>query len=291
MMGNELDPQRPVLALSSRLLWSVPVSRAAEIATALGFQGLEIWTEHLWKDGYLKKIKEQIDRFPLRYFLHAPFMDLNLCSRNPRVAKLSLAEQLRALKLACELAIRLVVVHPGRCSSSKEPAGEYWDRLLEALGYLEDRAAKLGIVLAVENMEPRPKEFMVRPPDFSRLLEELPGLGLCLDLAHAAAAGEAVPDEFVQKLGVRIRHVHISNVGEGRVHLPLDQGRVPLTPVVSRFLHGYTGGITLEGATESGFQAARVGLSRLRKILTGGDEGREETPAKNKPRTPEGGAV
>jgi sugar phosphate isomerase/epimerase len=198
-------------------------------------------------------------------------MDLNLCSRNPRVAQLSLAEQLRALELAWDLGIELVVVHPGRCSSSKDSPEEYWPPLLAALGKLASEAGKRGIIVAVENMEPRPKEFMVRPIDFARLFREIPGLKLCLDLAHAAAAGDEVLDGFVAELGDQIRHVHISNVGEGRVHLPLNQGRSPITPAVARFIRGFTGAITLEGATKPGLKTALVGLSRLREQMKGGD--------------------
>ena len=215
MWRGEVDSSgspSPLVALSSRLLWSLPVAEAAEAAAALGFQGLEIWTEHLWRDGPFHGVKERLARFPLHYFLHAPFMDLNLCSRNPRVAQLSLTEQLRALELAQELGIELVVVHPGRCSSSKDSPEEYWPLLLEALRVLESKAGKLGITVAMENMEPRPKEFMVRPNDFSRLLREVPGLKLCLDLAHAAASGDEVLDGFVAELGEHIRHVHITDV-------------------------------------------------------------------------------
>ena len=276
MRRDEVDSPgspSPLIVLSSRLLWSLPVAEAAEAAATLGFQGLEIWTEHLWREGSPSELKEQLARLPLRYFLHAPFMDLNLCSRNARVAQLPLAEQLRALELARDLEISLVVVHPGRCSSSKDSPEEYWPPLLEALGVLESKAGKLEITVAVENMEPRPKEFMVRPIDFTRLLEELPGLGLCLDLAHAAAAGDGVPDEFILELGEHIRHIHVSNVEEGRVHLPLDRGRLPITSTVARFIRGFTGAVTLEGATESGLKAAQVGLGRLQELVKGGGDG------------------
>ena len=266
----------PLLAVSSRLLWSLSVAEAAQVAASLGFRGLEIWTEHLWREGSPTDLKEPLAKIPLRYFLHAPFMDLNPCSRNPRVARLSLSEQLRALRLARELGIELVVLHPGRCSSSKDSPEGYWPLLLESLRRLENEAEKLGITVAVENMEPRAKEFMVRPMDFARLLREIPGLKLCLDLAHAAAAGDDVLNGFVGELAEHICHVHLSNVGEGRVHLPLDRGRLPITPAVSRFLREFAGAITLEGAAEPGFKAAQLGLARLRKLVKGG--GTEDKP-------------
>jgi sugar phosphate isomerase/epimerase len=274
----------PLIAVSSRVLWSLPLPEAAEAAVALGFQGMEIWTEHLWRDSPFQRVKERLARFPLRYFLHGPFMDLNLCSNNPRVAQLSLAEQLRALELARELGIELIVVHPGRCSSSKDSPKKYWLPLLEALGALESKAGKLGITVAVENMEPRPKEFMVRPIDFAQLFRELPGLKMCLDLAHAAAFGDETLDGFVAELGDHIRHVHISNLEKGRIHLPLDRGRLPVTPTVVRFIRGLTGAITVEGALAPGLKTALVGLGRLQELLKGGDVGDElGSPSGNNP--------
>jgi len=270
-MPRDLEPRRPVLALSSRLLWSHPVGKAAEIASDLGFQGLELWTEHLWREGPSSPLEGELARLPLRYFLHGPFMDLNPCSRNPRVAKLSLTEQLKALELARGLGVDLVVVHPGRCSSSKDSPEEYWPALLDSLGLLARRARKLGITLAVENMEPRPKEILVRPIDLERLFGEIPDLGLCLDLAHAAVGGFGMVDEFLTRLGSRIRHVHISNVGDGKVHLPLDKGRLPLTPAALDFLRGFLGALTLEGAWEPGEEVARLGLRRLTELFGGGD--------------------
>ncbi|HID87656.1 MAG TPA: sugar phosphate isomerase/epimerase [Anaerolineae bacterium] len=268
---NSSGSSSPPIVLSSHLLWSLPVAKAAQVASSLDFQGLEIWTEHLWREDHLSELKEQLAQISLRYFLHAPFMDLNPCSRNPRVAQLSLAEQLEALQLARELGIELVVVHPGHCSSSKDSPAEFWPPLLESLEELESEAEKLGITLAVENMEPRPKEFMVRPMDFAWLFQEIPGLNLCLDLAHAAAVGEDALNGFVEQLAGRICHVHLSNVGEGKVHLPLDRGRLPVTPAVSRFLLEFTGAITLEGAAEPAFKTAQLGLARLRKLVKGGD--------------------
>ena len=271
MLRNELEPQYPLIALSSRLLWSLPVSKAAEIAMDLGFQGLEIWAEHLWREGAPSGLGKQLARLPLRYFLHGPFMDLNPCSRNPRVAKLSLTEQLKALELARELGIDLVVLHPGRRSSSKDSPEEYWPALLESLGLIAKKAEELGITVAVENMEPRPKEIMVRPIDFVRLFSRVPGLGLCLDLAHAAAGGFEMVDGFLARLGSRIRHVHISNIGDGQVHLPLNRGELPLTPATLTFIRGFRGALILEGARTPGLEAARLGLRRLRGLLEGGD--------------------
>ena len=271
MLTNDLESRHPLLALSSRLLWSLSVSKAAEIAKDLGFQGLEIWTEHLWREGTPSGFEEQLARLSLRYFLHGPSMDLNPCSRNPRVAKLSLTEQLKALKLARELEINLVVLHPGRCSSSKDSPEEYWPALLESLRLIASRAEGLGITLAVENMEPRPKEIMVRPIDFVKLFSEIPGLGLCLDLAHAAAGGFEMVDSFLTHLGSYIRHVHISNIGNGQIHLPLDRGELPLTPAALTFLRGFRGALTLEGAWAPDLEVARLGLRRLRELLEGGD--------------------
>ncbi len=275
---SELDPSHPPLFLSSRLLWSEGLSSAARLAYQLGYQGLEIWSEHAWRDGSTSHLRHELGRVPLQYVVHAPFMDLNICSCNPRVARLSIQECIRAFSLAHAVSASVVVVHPGRSSTRKESLEEYWPHLIEALAELGRRASRYGLILAVENMEPRPQELVVAPEDAQRLLQSVnnEGVQLCLDLAHAALINVDAPAHFIQICGPLICHVHLSNIKDGQPHFPLDEGVSPLQPRIVQFLRqNFTGAITVEGATQQGKLTAETGLLRLVQLLSGWKEVRE----------------
>lgn len=259
-----------ILSLSSRVLWGGSVEDAAAMARELGYDGLEIWAEHAWREKSPGVLARSLRHIPLHYSMHGPSMDINCCSLNPRVAALSIAECERAMVWARRLGIRVVVIHPGHMASSKGDPEEYWPRLLAALGRLARRAGSLGLALAVENMEPRPREFVTTSQDALRAFGSVTdaNLYLCLDLAHAAMVSESAADDLVRDNKDRICHVHISNVAPGRPHLPMDQGHVPVSPYVRRFLtDGFLGVITLEGALPPGPRTAEVGLVRLRELL------------------------
>jgi len=258
--------------LSSRLLWSESLGSAAREAHRLGYQGLEIWSEHAWRDGPISKLRRELERVPLQYALHGPFMDLNLCSRNPRIAKLSLEECVRALSLARAVGASVMVVHPGRLSSGKDDPEEYWPDLIEALAKLGRHAANYELVLAVENMEPRPRELVTTPKDAQRLLGSVgsKSVQMCLDLAHARLKGANTVSAFIRLCGPMICHIHVSNVTEGRAHLPLNRGKSPVTPRVLRFLRReFSGVVTVEGATPPGARTAEIGLAALAELLDG----------------------
>jgi len=271
------EATRPLKVLSSRLLWEYSVVEAAQAAVDIGFEGLEVWTEHAWREPSRRGLRRALSRVSIQYFLHGPFMDLNLGSINRRVAKLSLSETLKAVGLARDLNASVIVLHPGHTSSSKDSPEGYWAIFTEALQKLQHLAAKYELTLAVENMEARAKEFLVRPNDFCRLYQEIgrEDVGLCLDLAHATTAGQEIADQFVEQLGSQICHIHLSNVDSRRVHLPLDKGQSPLTPRVITFLREtFEGAVTVEGALEPGMRAARVGLERLSHFLGEGGDGK-----------------
>lgn len=275
-MGAE-RPLAGVLALSSRLLPDVPVAEAARIARDLGYGGMEIWAEHAWRERSSTALARSLGDIPLRFALHGPSMDINLCSPNPRVAALSVSECVRALTWAKRIGVRLMVVHPGHMASSKGEPEEYWPTLSRALSRIVRRAAEFDITIAVENMEPRPREFVITSQDIQRVFESVRDcpICLCLDLAHAALNGMSSGDSFLRDHGGRICHVHISNVSGKQVHLPMDQGETPLSSDMQRFLTtSFTGVITLEGAMPSGIRTAEVGLARLRALL-GGTKGGE----------------
>ncbi len=264
----------PTLSVSSRLLGTATLWEAAEAAARLGFDGVELWTAPLGSWFSARAVRRRLDAVPVLRYLHVPFHDLNPCSVNLRIRRVSRDEIRRSLRTASALGIRQVVMHPGRVSNTKGDTDGVWPVLVESLVDLCAYADRCGVRVAIEAMERRPKELLVRPEDVGRLFSEAPGLkaGVCLDLAHAWTVDPTCADRFIATLGERIIHAHFSHVSEERIHLPLDRGLSPATPSALRFLCSFGGPITLEGAGRAWPHAAEVGIGAMRRLFEeGGD--------------------
>lgn len=271
-MWNRLSG--PIVSVSSRLLGDASLDEAATIAHRLGFQGVELWVDGLRRGLSLRALRTRLDTIPIHRYLHIPFYDLNPCSINPRIRRVSQDEMKGAVRIAAALDIRQVVVHPGHASTSKGDGAEAWPALVDTLGAFSTYAGRHGVRVAIEAMENRPKELLVRLEDVKRLYSEAPDLaaGVCLDLAHAWTVDKDCADRFVGELRDRIIHVHISNVRGRKIHLPLDCGDTPVTPNTIRFLRDFEGPLTLEGAGPAWPHAAEVGVTAIRHLLSeGGD--------------------
>lgn len=257
------------LCVSSRLLDGNGLASAAARARSLGFDGIELWIDHLRGRSAVRALRRTLDEIGIKRFVHLPFHDLNPCSINPRIRRVSLDEMKRALDTAHTLGAPQAVMHPGHASTSKGDTEGAWPYLIESVAFLDRHAEQRGLRIAIEIMEDRPKELLVRPEEVARLLSELPDLhaGLCLDLAHAWTIAADGADAFIERFGRRITHIHISNVREGRIHLPLDQGTLPVTPMAEKFMAGFAGPVTLEGAGREWTNAAEVGVGVLRTLL------------------------
>lgn len=268
-------PGGPTLSVSSRLLGTGTLWEAAEAAARLGYGGVELWANPIGNWFSARATARRLAAVSVRRYMHVPFHDLNACSANLRIRRVSRDEIRRSLRTASALGIRQVVMHPGRVSNTKGDTDGIWPVLVESLVDLCSYADRRGIRVAVEAMERRPKELLVGPEDMARLFSEAPSLkaGVCLDLAHAWTVDPTCADRFIQTLGERIIHVHFSHVSEGRIHLPLDRGQSPVTPSAAHFLRNFGGPITLEGAGRAWPHAAEVGIGVMRRLFfeEGGD--------------------
>jgi sugar phosphate isomerase/epimerase len=229
-------------------LFNKNLIEAAHLVNDLSYQGLEVWAEHLWRDDR-GDLAEELTRFPFKIYLHGPIADLNLTSRNEKIASISLEENLKAIHLAQRLGAELVVIHPGRLSSSKDNPQDYWERQVQAIKRLASEAESKDVRVAIENMDNSPYEFINKPEDLDRLIKEVNSdkVGICLDLAHANSLRDGMADEFIERTGDNIIHLHISNSSKDVIHLPLNEGRSNCTEIVRIFLTKYRGGITIEG--------------------------------------------
>ncbi|MFL6158108.1 MAG: sugar phosphate isomerase/epimerase family protein, partial [Marmoricola sp.] len=148
----------------------------------------------------------------------------------------------RSAEMAHELGADVVVVHPPFRWQKEYAAG-----FVEGIADLEERT---GIAFAVENMYPwratPRREMDVYQPHWDPSRESY--ANTTIDLSHAATA-HSDPIEMAQRLGDRLRHIHMTD-GSGSAkdeHLVPGRGSQPCGPFLEHLaLQGFDGHIVME---------------------------------------------
>jgi sugar phosphate isomerase/epimerase len=160
--------------------------------------------------------------------VHGPFLHFAFGSRTARHHRAALEEHRRHLEVAAALGARVYVVHPDLQRRFKG-----WDtRVVKVLqASFEELAAlqeEYGVTIAVENLPFVRHTHFRAPGDL-----DLGGLGLSLDVGHAAVTGTL--DQWLRDSRYDLKHVHLHD-NEGHVggdqHLPLGRGVIDAAPVM-----------------------------------------------------------
>ncbi|WP_330272193.1 sugar phosphate isomerase/epimerase [Lentzea sp. NBC_00516] len=205
------------VGLSTASVYPQPAGAAFEIASELGYDGVELM---VWADPVSQDIRA-VDRLSSRtgmpvLAVHAPCLLIS-----QRVWSPDPAERLRrSVRAAADLGASTVVLHPPFRWQRK-----YADGFAELVSSLEDES---GIAIAVENMFP-----VRRPLGRGRSVEmnafkpsvdptDVGHANYTLDLSHSAAAHmDAL--ELAKRMGDGLRHIHLAD-GSGA---PKDEHMVP----------------------------------------------------------------
>ncbi len=169
--------------------------------------------------------------------VHAGYL-LHLASPKRRVARASLGLYLRELEIATRLGARFYVMHPG--SAGDRPRDEVLEMLIDGLL----KAPPEAPTVLLENVAAARTGIGARFEELGRILRGLgrrKRFGVCLDTAHAAAAGYDMrtPEGVQSTLRVlfktvgrsRVKLVHANDLrppaGSGRdIHEHIGRGRL-----------------------------------------------------------------
>lgn len=239
------------IAVSSMLFHEYRCEEIFSYVEEAGLDGIEFWVEtpDFWLRGCPPEaLAGCIARHPTLSHptIHAPVLDMNPCSINPRVAIASVEYALEAVSLGAEVESPAVTVHPGRRTAKRTPSDADYRRFEHYLDLLDGAHGRTGVPVSIENMEQRENSLLCTPAGVAELLEAEPWLGFTLDVAHALARS---PDEALRYVDVavdRLCNVHVSGVGDGVVHIPPSRDE-NVAPVLAALRDGgYTGPLTLE---------------------------------------------
>lgn len=232
-------------AISSLLFKSHPLERVIDLARDNGVSWLEVWTEHLWRDdkgGLINKLK----RSGLDLSVHGPVGDLNITSSNDGIREESMRQVLQGIEEAAAMGARVITVHPGYLTGRQDEAQGIWALQIEAFTRFARRGKELGLVVAMETMERRNKEVVIHPEIANRIVDavNMENFGLTFDVSHAHTVMNVV--EFIRALRA-IRHIHISDTKDGKVHVLMGQGEIAFGPVLRALREKYDGALVIEG--------------------------------------------
>lgn len=235
------------IAASTTTTRSLPVLEAVDAVAGLGYDGLEVWVEHLWDQGVpAERVRRAAEARGLALTMHGPQRDLNVTSSNAGIRVESQRQYLAALEDAAALGARVLVLHPGAMSSASDVPEAFWPVLDEFMARVGARAAALGLRVGVENMERRRLEFVTTPEAVIAMLRRVdcPALGLTLDVAHQFYNGGPLDLDTVLPAVV---HVHVSGSTREQVHVPLAEGVFPIRPVLAELHRRFDGFAAVEG--------------------------------------------
>ena len=164
----------------------------------------------------------------LPFTVHGPFLHFEYGSRSQRQHRAALEVHRRHLAVAAELGARVYVVHPDlqrRYKGWDPRVVKTLERSFEELAVLQEES---GVTIAVENLPFVRHTHFRAPGDL-----DLHGLGLSLDVGHAAVTGTL--DAWLADGTYDLKHVHLHD-NEGHVggdqHLALGRGVIDAAPVM-----------------------------------------------------------
>ena len=241
----------PVFGLSSASVYPETVAHAFDYASRLGYDAVEVMVSIDSLSQSTEKVRALRDYHEVPVCaVHAPCLLITqtVWGTDPWV-KLE-----RSAEMASDLGADVVVVHPPFRWQRDYAAG-----FVEGIADLE---RSTGIAFAVENMYPwratSRREMKVYQPGWDPSAESY--ANTTIDLSHAATA-QSDPVAMAERLGDRLRHVHMTD-GSGSAkdeHLVPGHGTQPCGPFLELLAtRGFEGHIVLEINTrKSGSREAR----------------------------------
>ena len=223
-LGKALPLTTLQLGIAGYTFLHVPVDGAIEMMKRLAITNLSIKDFHLPLDSSPDKIQSVKGQFTAAgikiYAAGVIYMKSN-------------AEVDRAFDYAHALGVNLIIAAPNP----------------ELLPYTSDKVKSTGIRVAIHNHGPEDKLYP-SPVDVYNHVKDLdPGMGLCLDIGHAARAGADLV-KIVTEYAPRIFDLHIKDLAViSRVAQPIVLGRGVLDiPGLMRALAGirYAGVCSIE---------------------------------------------
>jgi sugar phosphate isomerase/epimerase len=277
------------LAFSTNAYLRFPFAEAAERIAAIGYDGLELMADvpHAWPAGLLPEarcaISEAMQANQLAFsnvnafMMNAvadprqPYWYPSFIDPDPHYRRIRIDHTRRALTLCAELGAPHITTEPGGPLAEGQSRQAAIDLFVEVLKPLAEHAHRLGVLLLIE---PEPGLLLETTDQYLEVAERLaaPSVGLNFDVGHAFCVAEEIPSA-VRHLAHHIRHFHVEDINDQRVHHHLVPGTGAIEfHEVFRAVRaiGYAGWLTVElyPFVDDPDAAARDAFAYLKPVLT-----------------------
>ncbi|QKY69336.1 sugar phosphate isomerase/epimerase [Lentibacillus sp. CBA3610] len=260
------------LFIASSLCWHYHPKDVIKIAALYGFQGVEMWAEHMYDhDAHPEAVRDCAEQANLTLSLHASSWDLNICSINEGVQEQSLNELYKSIDLASRVNARHMTFHPGKYSVKTFFPEAHEQALISNTQKLMAYASEKDVTLSMELMEPLPKEILTTPDKMAEFKQKLRGgLHVTLDIAHVPLVDDAL--DYLEQI-TDVNSIHLSDSSAEHYHLPLGEGSIDLGRIQQRLAESGLP-VVLEGLDTSEalpFLRKHIQFLQREKWLEGGE--------------------
>jgi sugar phosphate isomerase/epimerase len=239
------------IAVSSMFFHEYPIEEIFDFATEAKLDTLEFWVEtpDFWlRERPVEELQACIAAHPgfAPLTIHAPILDLNPCSINPKIAAVSVQDTLSSLELAEAIGADLLTVHPGRRTAKRPPSAPDFRRFDNYIRQLEQAVTGKRVKVAIENMEKKVNSLLCTPEAVREVLDREPWLRFTLDVSHAM--GESIDEvtSYIDLCQDRLVHIHLGKADNGTMHLPVE-GSSRITDILHCLADiGFSGDIAFE---------------------------------------------
>ncbi|MCG2825694.1 MAG: sugar phosphate isomerase/epimerase [Thermoplasmatales archaeon] len=195
---------------------------------------------------YLWDIKEKFleitPSYNVKFSVHAPLSDVNIASLNPEMRKESIKQISETIKIASELDIALITMHPGHLS----PLGVLVPEKIREINknsvkQISKTAKEYNVTVALENM---PNQRITTSHSLKELLEIADSnVEICFDIGHANTNNNI--GEFLDYGKFANVHIH-DNIGKSDSHLVIGKGNIDFRNVLKKLNEKYNGVVVIE---------------------------------------------
>ncbi|MCO5997905.1 sugar phosphate isomerase/epimerase family protein [Actinoallomurus rhizosphaericola] len=203
-----------------------------------GFTAIEFWAgaphyhraDHatsLAAERRLRSIHRALSDAGLRVVVYTPEMlsyPYSLAAPDRALRERTIDYLTTALAEAPVLGCDTVFLNSG-CGPRDVPREESWQRMVESVAVLAERAERAGVRLVIEQLQPYESNLVTSLPEVLQLRSEVPSrsLQVCVDVVAMAVAGETLASYF-DRLGPAVGHIHLADSN----HEVLGDGTLPL---------------------------------------------------------------
>lgn len=245
------------LAVLSVQYWHYSFDYFLDSMARCGISNIELWPgePHYYRGDYrtgaqaakrIRELKAKLDSYGMKVVMYTPETlgyPYNPAGKDEGCRGRTLDMYKYAIEDLLEFGTNQLFCNSGY-GLRDEPRQEAWNRAVDTFQQTCDYAAKMGVCVNLEQLQPYESNLVLNSADMQKILSDVgaPNMYCCLDIGAMAVAGESIQD-FYSRIPDKINHVHFSDANH---EVPGDRG-LPLKGYLEEFeKQGYEGYLSLE---------------------------------------------